>query len=237
VTTGSTHECTVFQDRVDFITGHLGLKPKEWLADRGYGHGPAYEFLRAKKICAYIPLRDKKLGRGKHSPPEGFRFDRKSNRYICPQGHEMLPHARESGYQRYVIKNGACKTCPLRASCMGDSKLKSRRVSRSHYQDEFDALHRRSSTKHFRSKRKERSARIEGVFGEGKENHCLDRAIYRGRAKMQIQAYMIAIVHNLKRLASGTLDGAFWLVMRLGIAMARLKRIETLLSGGVLLAA
>jgi hypothetical protein len=32
-------------------------------------------------------------------------------------------------------------------------------------------------------------------------NHCLDRALYRGRAKMQMQVYMISIVHNLKRLA------------------------------------
>ena len=203
VTTGSTHECTIFQERVDYVTQRFGLKPDEWLADRGYGHGPAYEFLRGKKIRAYIPLRDKKLGRGKHAPTEGFRFERKANRYICPQGHEMLPHTAEAGYTRYAIKNAACKACPLRDSCLGSSKLPNKRVYRAKYQDEFDALHKRSGTKHFRQKLRQRSTKIEGVFGEDKENHCLGRAIYRGLAKMQMQVYMISIVHNLKKLACG----------------------------------
>lgn len=48
--------------------------------------------------------------------------------------------------------------------------------------------------------RTERSWKIEGIFAEAKENHGLDRARYRGRAKMQIQAYMTAIVQNVKRM-------------------------------------
>jgi len=62
---------------------------------------------------------------------------------------------------------------------------------------------RRCGTKHFRQKLRQRSTKIESVFGEDKENHCLGRAIYRGRAKMQMQVYMISIVHNLKKLARG----------------------------------
>ena len=42
--------------------------------------------------------------------------------------------------------------------------------------------------------------RCEGLFAEAKQNHCLARAKYRGRAKVQIQAYLCAIVQNLKRL-------------------------------------
>ena len=41
---------------------------------------------------------------------------------------------------------------------------------------------------------------MEGLFAEAKQNHCLARAKYRGRPKVQIQAYLIAIVQNLKRL-------------------------------------
>jgi transposase len=152
VTTGSKHECTVFQERVDYTTKRFSLKPVEWLADRGYGHGPTYEFLRGKRIRAYIPLRDKKLGGGKNAPTVGFRFDKKAGRYLCPRGHEMLPHSPEPGYTRYAIKNGACKTCPLRESCMGGSKLASKRISRSLYQDEFDALRKARRDKTFSKK-------------------------------------------------------------------------------------
>jgi IS5 family transposase len=47
----------------------------------------------------------------------------------------------------------------------------------------------------------ERQWKMEGIFAEAKDNHGLDRARYRGRSKMQIQAYLIASVQNLKRLA------------------------------------
>jgi hypothetical protein len=42
--------------------------------------------------------------------------------------------------------------------------------------------------------------KIDGLFAEAKDNHGLARAKYRGRAKVQIQAYLTATVQNLKRL-------------------------------------
>ena len=46
----------------------------------------------------------------------------------------------------------------------------------------------------------ERIWKCEGLFAESKQYHCLARAKYRGRSKVQIQAYLCAIVQNLKRL-------------------------------------
>ena len=54
----------------------------------------------------------------------------------------------------------------------------------------------------FRRKRSERMWKSEGLFAEAKRNHCLARAKYRGRCKVQIQAYLSAIVQNLKRLVA-----------------------------------
>ena len=48
--------------------------------------------------------------------------------------------------------------------------------------------------------RGERQWKMEGIFAEAKDNHGLDRARHRGRAKVQIQAYMIAVVQNIKRM-------------------------------------
>lgn len=47
---------------------------------------------------------------------------------------------------------------------------------------------------------RERRWKEEGVFAEAKNNHGLSRAKYRGRKKVQIQAFMTAIIQNLKRL-------------------------------------
>ena len=46
----------------------------------------------------------------------------------------------------------------------------------------------------------ERMWKSEGIFAEAKQYHGLARAKYRGRPKVQIQAYLSAIVQNLKRL-------------------------------------
>jgi hypothetical protein len=52
----------------------------------------------------------------------------------------------------------------------------------------------------FRQKMSERMWKSEGIFAEPKQNHGLSRARYRGRAKVQIQAYLSATAQNLKRL-------------------------------------
>jgi hypothetical protein len=53
--------------------------------------------------------------------------------------------------------------------------------------------------------------KAEGLFAEAKRNHGLARARYRGRSKVQIQAYLIAMAQNLKRLV---LLLYLWLVTR-----------------------
>ena len=67
----------------------------------------------------------------------------------------------------------------------------------------------------FRQKLSERMWKIEGLFAEAKQNHGLSRARYRGRSKVQIQAYMSATAQNLKRLVKAFLSWLlFWLSHR-----------------------
>ena len=55
----------------------------------------------------------------------------------------------------------------------------------------------------------ERMWKCAGLFAESKQNHCLARATYPGRPNVQIQAYLCAIVQNLKRLLFSSYS---WLV-------------------------
>ena len=61
----------------------------------------------------------------------------------------------------------------------------------------------------FGEKMAERMWKIEGLFAEAKQYHNLSRAKYRGRPKVQIQAYLSAIAQNLKRLVALSY---YWLV-------------------------
>ena len=67
-------------------------------------------------------------------------------------------------------------------------------------QDLFEEVQAKMRDPTFRRKRTERMWKSEGLFAEAKQNHCLSRAKYRGRSKVQIQAYFSAMVQNLKRL-------------------------------------
>jgi hypothetical protein len=73
-------------------------------------------------------------------------------------------------------------------------------VMRSMDQDLFEEVQSKMEEPHFGAKVAERMWKCEGLFAEAKQLHGLSRAKYRGRSKVQIQAYLCAIVQNLKRL-------------------------------------
>ena len=73
-------------------------------------------------------------------------------------------------------------------------------VYRGVHQDEVEAVRRRQNTTAFRKRQTERKWKIEGLFGEAKQNHSMRRTRYRGLSKVQIQFYMIAIALNCKRV-------------------------------------
>lgn len=201
-TTGSKHECTILSERIEYVSEYLHLPIEEVTADKGYGRGPTYSFLRGRKIRAYIPLHDDNLGAGRISRGE-FQYDRRKDRFKCPNGKYLYPYDKleHGSIKRYRVIGGHCKSCPLRNACLPESqKNRARFIYRSPHQDEIDKIKRRQKTNHFKQKLLERKWKIEGLFGEAKQNHCLRRARYRGLPKVQIQLYMTAITQNFKRL-------------------------------------
>ena len=207
-TTGARHEGPVLAERLDALIDTQGLGIKEVIADKGYGRGPTYSFLREKGVRAYIPLQHESIGKGRLSRGE-FIYDRKHDRYVCPNHHHLYPYERlDNGtIKRYRVVGGHCRNCPLKTACLPESQHgRARFVYRGLHQDEIDRIRKRQGTVHFKSKLRERKWKIEGLFGEAKENHCMRRTKYRGLAKMQIQLYMTAIVQNVKRLVSRLLD-------------------------------
>ena len=72
----------------------------------------------------------------------------------------------------------------MSGSCLADNqKFRARFVYRGIYQDGVEAVRRRQSTATFRQRLVERQGKIEGLFGEAKQNHGLRRARYRGLSK------------------------------------------------------
>ncbi|MBI2607198.1 MAG: transposase, partial [Deltaproteobacteria bacterium] len=104
---------------------------------------------------------------------------------------------------KYRTPADVCKTCQFNTSCKSKTRGIGRRYRDINVSDfhVYQALIRaREKTDDFKSRMRERMWKIEGLFAEGKGNHGLKRAKYRGRSKAQIQSYVIAAVQNLKRL-------------------------------------
>ncbi|MEW8386916.1 MAG: transposase, partial [Candidatus Thiodiazotropha sp.] len=203
-TTGSKHECTVMPDRISYLIDRFGLQTQEVIADKGYGRGPTYEQFHNLKIRTYIPLHDDNIGAGRLSRGE-FTYDNRNDRYRCPDGQWMYPYDKpeKNIMKRYRILGGHCKTCSLRSTCLPDSqKNRARFVYRSLHQSHIDRVRRRQSTRLFKTKLTERVWKVEGLFGEAKDNHCLRRTRYRGMANAQIQFYLTALTQNLKRVVA-----------------------------------
>ncbi len=201
-TTGARHECPILSERIEYQCNVLGLAIKEVIADRGYGRGPTYAQLREQKIRHYIPMHDATTGRGKLTP-SNFKYDRRKDRYRCPEGHYLYPYEKteRGSVRRYRTTGGHCRRCPMSSSCLPDNqKFRARFVYRGIHQDEVEAVRRRQSTAAFRQRLVERKWKIEGLFGEGKENHGLRRARHRGLPNVQIQFLIIAIALNCKRV-------------------------------------
>ncbi|MFQ6006643.1 MAG: hypothetical protein ACE5OQ_14205, partial [Woeseia sp.] len=79
-------------ERIEYQRDHLSLPIEEVIADRDYGSGPTYAQLREQKIRHYIPLHNPNSGRGKLTP-SAFKYDRRKDRYRCPQGHYLYSEA------------------------------------------------------------------------------------------------------------------------------------------------
>jgi transposase len=187
--------------------------PKEITADAGYGSEQNYEFLEKEDIEAYVKynyfhLEQKK---GKHAKNEFHQdylhYNAEKNCYYCPIGQQMdhkktLKTRSEAGYEKTVDVYQAqnCKGCPLRSRCHKSNY--NRRIEVNHRLNKLkaQAKNRLLSEKGLEN-RSQRPVDVEAVFGNLKQNKGFKRFMLRGLEKVEIEAGLLAIAMNLKKVA------------------------------------
>ena len=203
ISTGSAMEGKIYLGRIDYIEKTFDTKIKELTADRGYGSGENLKALFDQKIISFVPRFRSTAGDHVARDSEGFSYDKKRDCFTCPQGHDLHPMQSAPNVKRYRIKGGHCRTCPIREKCLNLKAMRTRaakHIDRSVFHEYMERAALLETGKEFKDMRSERQWKMEGSFAEAKNYHGLERARYRGRAKVQIQCYMIAFVQNLKRL-------------------------------------
>ena len=201
---------------LDNFIGLYDEAPETVVADSGYGSEENYEYLEDKGITGYVKynyfhLEQKQKGKPSKKKPfarQYLHYDKVNDVYICPMGQRMefkyyANRKTKSGYQQkssvYEAKN--CNNCPLRGAC---HKSKTNRII--HVNHRLEKHKKQAKTlllsEQGKKHRSQRPVDVEAVFGNIKQNKAFTRFRLRGKEKVQIEAGLVALAHNLAKMAN-----------------------------------
>ncbi len=214
----------MFQDATDFYTlpQHLadyqqlyGQAPEVLVADAGYGSEENYEYLAQKEVEAFVKypgFHKEQKAKGKIKPSEAFKtphlyYNEAQDYFICPMGQKMEKRyesrqTKKSGFVQVssVYQAQRCEGCPLRGAC---HKSKTNRIVQLNHKLKQHRTKARSQLLSDQGKahRSQRPVDVEAVFGNIKQNKKFTRFLLRGLDKVAIEAGLIALAHNLAKMA------------------------------------
>lgn len=207
VTTGARHDKQCYLEQLERVRDQYQLHIVEALADSGYGAAAIIRELEQRGTRTFIPLWSSRVGNSKYLTGD-LVYDKAMDRFRCPAGKYLTPNpAINENHKRYASRSADCRECQQAPSCPARCRKGShqRFILHNVDQDLFEEVHAKMRDPTFRDKLAERMWKAEGLFAEAKQRHNLSRAKYRGRAKVQIQAYLTAFVQNLKRFVAALL--------------------------------
>lgn len=179
----------------------FGLKPQRLAADSAYGSAPMLNWLvEDKQIAPHIPVIDKSKREDGTFSRDDFRYDRRTDTYVCPAGKALTTTGRINAGDTLFYRSSMidCAKCQLKARCCPKAPL--RRVPRSIYERARDVARSLAGTEAFEQSRHDRK-RIEMRFAHLKRILRLGRLRLRGPRGAQDEFVLAAIAQNLRRLA------------------------------------
>jgi len=210
---------SIHQNRTDTktLSSHLqgfnklyGQMPATVTADAGYGSEQNYQFLAEQYIQAFVKDNyfDKdQNGIDKKHPfiADKLYYNNEEDCYYCPMGQQMKRTGTSTqtnydgfkqSYACYQAQN--CQGCPLRGMChenTGNRVIKVNHQLRLLKAEARALLLSEEGIKH----RKKRPWDVEPVFGNIKYNKGFKRFMLSGCDKVEIEAGLLSIAHNLKK--------------------------------------
>lgn len=193
--------------------GHL---PKEIVADAGYGSEQNYAWLQEQNLDAYVKhnefYRECKNKKWREDPmrPANWEYDEKADAYTCPGNHTLTFYRERTkhsdlGYESCVriYRCDSCCNCSLRKKCFKAKDPDA--VRQLQVNPILDAYRIRASellhTPRGSKLRKQRSIDVETIFGDIKRNWHFTRFSLRGLEKVDHEFRLVAMGHNLRKLA------------------------------------
>lgn len=162
-------------------------------------------YVKNNNVTLYAKTNSAVAVAANNEPDNGFSYNKDSRMMQCPAGHlamrvEKRKTANGNTYYHYCFSVKKCKTCPLRDECrVGKSKCHTYSIT--HMNDAHKARLEFENSEQFSDRLCIRH-RIEEKNREMKTAHGFRRADSVGLSAMRLQAYLTAIVVNMKRIVS-----------------------------------
>lgn len=184
--------------------------PDNLTADAGYGSEENYMFCEKNKINPFVKF-NYFDGEQKQKQRYPFSYDyleysKDKDCFYCPSGQEMKvigakERTTENGYKQKYTRYQAidCSNCKLRCHNQSGNRIMDVNHNLMKIKNEIrKLLNSEKGIYH----RKKRSIDVEPVFAHIKHNRNFRRFNLRGKKKAEIELGLLALAHNLKKIAA-----------------------------------
>ena len=205
-TSNKCNDMDLLRPQVEHIKNNYKEKPKQVIADSGYGTENNHIYLKQQNIQGIIPYQSmekehSKAYRENKYRRENFHYDKKRNIVICPEGNimEIVYKGRNSrGQYMKKFQTAACLQCPNRESCtLGEYRGYEYRPR---WEKIKQGIRKKMSQPKFKRIYKKRKMDVEAVIGNIKHNLGFKKYLLRGLEKVNIETGLIAIAHNIIKI-------------------------------------
>lgn len=205
-------DTTTLKNHLNTFRSLYKFYPAILTADAGYGSEENYVLLANRKITGYVKHnqfdRDQRGNDKDWFKSDNLEYDKTRDVIYCPLGEKMknigkATRITANGFKQTLTnyQTSKCNGCPVRDAC--HSQKGNRIVGINHRLRKLkEQANSRLISEEGIKHRKKRPADIEPVFANIKHNKNFKRFMLKGIKKVEIETGLLAIAHNLAKLAA-----------------------------------
>ena len=207
-----TNDAACFKEHIEQLEAYTSQLPQNVIADSIFGTEENSELLEHKGIDNYMkfPLYHKEQTRKYRNNPfskDNFIYDKQSDTYTCPNNKQLsFRYLKKDKSRNGYISQGRlyecedCTGCPFADKCKRSTD-NNRTILVNEKLERYKQMMRKNlrTEKGDKLKRK-RGQEVESCFGDLKMNQGFRRFNLRGKAKVKVEAGILMITHNLRKI-------------------------------------
>jgi hypothetical protein len=209
----TANDTNTLEAHMESLKYNLGKMPETLVADAGYGSEENYEYLEKNNIEAFVKYQyfHKEQSKKWRTDPyrtENLPYDEKNDSYTCPMGRQMTfikekIKYTDNGFRqtKRVYQAKKCNRCQMKNACKKGSGNRTIEINEK-LNNYKSTIRERLTSERGKKYRSQRPVDVEAVFGIIKGNRNYRKFLLRGLEKVEIEVGLLALSHNLSKLAA-----------------------------------